>query len=268
MDKRFRHLPILKGLSPDFIYISHALLQPQYRDTFTFHNYPVSKILFSTDENKYTRFVKGCLGMEIVPVIEKQSIKFYPKHSKIFETTHLNRAGVEFRRYNGEEVVFFESNTSKGFFVHNADALLTLTINRTTLSNLAYVLSQIAVFMTKEFELTKAPTMRGIRTQISNKFLKKWWLVVGLEENMVRVIKREIETGEEDVVMRALRFYETVELEHPDAEKCIIKDDSLIGEKSGQLICVAPFVADVVVLDFNIKTSDPRLYTILNPKRQ
>ncbi|CAB3232774.1 unnamed protein product [Arctia plantaginis] len=31
MDKRFRYLPILKGLSPDFIYISHALLQPQYR---------------------------------------------------------------------------------------------------------------------------------------------------------------------------------------------------------------------------------------------
>lgn len=31
MDKRFRYLTILKGLSPDFIYIFHALLQPQYR---------------------------------------------------------------------------------------------------------------------------------------------------------------------------------------------------------------------------------------------
>lgn len=177
MDKKFRYLPILRGLSPDFIYISHALLQPQYRssallsessvekgqnksitelcinilyhfrinsipyyqirevvNTFTFHGYPVSKILHSTDENKFTRFIKGCMGIEIVPVIEKPSIKFYPKHSSLFETIHMNKAGVEFRRYNGEEVVFFESSTSKGFFVHNADALLTITINRTNMN--------------------------------------------------------------------------------------------------------------------------------------
>lgn len=119
MDKRFRYLPILKGLSPDFIYISHALLQPQYRassfmadssiekgqnksitelcinilyycrvnnipyyqikdfiSSFTFHYYPVPKILHSTDENKYTRFIKECLGMEIIPVIEKPSLNF------------------------------------------------------------------------------------------------------------------------------------------------------------------------------------------------
>lgn len=237
-------------------------------NTFTFHGYPISKILNSTDENKFTRFVKGCIGIEIIPVIEKPSIKFYPKHSTLFETVHTNKSGVEFRRYNGEEIVFFDSSTSKGFFVHNADALLTITINRTTLKNLAFTLGQIAVFMTKGFDFCKAPTIKSMRNQIAKMFTEKWWLVVGLEENSIRNVKREIENGEGDVVMGALRFSDSVEIEYPESEKCIIKGDVLIGEKTGQPICIAPFVAEMVVPDFNIKTSDPRLYTLLNPKRQ
>lgn len=204
--------------------------------------------------------------MKIIPVIEKPSIKFYPKQIKLFETIHTNKSGVEFRRYNGEEIVFFESSTSKGFFVHNADALLTIAINRTNLKNLAFTLGQIAVFMTKGFDFCKAPTMKSMRNQMT--FSEKWWLVVGLEETSIRNVKREVESGEGDVVMGALRFSDSIEVEYPESEKCIIKGDVLIGENTGQPICVVPFVSEMVFLDFNIKTSDPRLYTLLNPKRQ
>lgn len=40
-------------------------------NTFTFYNYPVAKMIQGTDENKYTKFVKGCIGLDIIPVIEK-----------------------------------------------------------------------------------------------------------------------------------------------------------------------------------------------------
>lgn len=243
MDKRYRYLPILRGLSPDFIYISHALLQSQYRastllsessmekgqnksitelcinllyhckmngipfykirdfiNTFTFYGYHVLKILHSTDENKFTRFVKGCVGIKIMP----------------------------------------------------------------DLKNLAFTLGQIAVFMTKGFDTSKARTMKSMRQLIAKHYSEKWWLVVGLEENAIRAVKKEIETGDGDVAMGALRFSDSVEIEYPDSERCIIKDDVLIGEKTGQPICVAPFVAEMVDLDFNIKTGEPKLYSLLN----
>ncbi|CAB3251324.1 unnamed protein product [Arctia plantaginis] len=161
-------------------------------------------------------------------------------------------------------MVFFESATSKGFFVHNPDALLTITINRTNLNNLGFVFGQIAIFMTKGFEYTSAPTLKSIRMKISKLYSQSWWLLLGMREDIVRTVKREIEMGEGDVTMGALRFSDTIELEMPECEKCIIKDETLIGENSGQQICVAPFVREMVVLDFNIKTTNPPLYPITN----
>lgn len=130
------------------------------------------------------------------------------------------------------------------------------------------MLGQIAVFMIKGFEYARGPTMRPVRAYTAQHFIEFWWLVVGMNENMARTVKNEIERGEGDVVMGALRFSDTIEIECPDSEKCIVKDDTLIGEKTGHQICIVPFVAEMVILDFNIKTSDPKLYPLLNPKRQ
>lgn len=83
--------------------------------------------------------------MKISPVLERDRIKFYPKSKKMYESTHTNVKGTEFKRVNGEEIVYFESSISKGFFLHNADALLTLSINRTTIKELAFILANVAV---------------------------------------------------------------------------------------------------------------------------
>lgn len=186
LDPRMRYLPVVNGMKPDFVYIAHALVQPNFRvenlmeesspergqnkeiteacinlirycqinnipyhkmkdlaQSFKINDYPLLKLLENTDENKYTRFVKGVVGLKISALIERDGITYYPAPTNIYESNHTNSIGTEFKRLNGSETVYFESSISKGFFVHNADALLSVTINRTTLNELIYVLSKI-----------------------------------------------------------------------------------------------------------------------------
>lgn len=101
IDKRFRHLPVISGMTPEFVYINHALIQPQYKvqnlvefssemkgqnlgitlicmsliwhcqqnkvpysklrelvQTIKVNDYPLNKLLLTTDENKFTRFCR------------------------------------------------------------------------------------------------------------------------------------------------------------------------------------------------------------------
>lgn len=286
IDKRFRHLPVLSGMTPDFVYITHSLIQPQYRvqnvmeyssehkgqnkeitivcmnilgfcqkmnysyskirdyvNSTTINDYPLNKLLYTTDENKFTRFVKGAMGIELSPLIDKQRIKYYPSNSSLYETHHENLVGTAFRRYNGEELVYFETEISKGFFLHNGDALLTISINRTNLKELSFVLSNIAVFITKGFDTSRAKTLKQMRVQIAKYFETNFFELVGLNRSHVREIKRMLDSDtEEDVEFGGLRFSSTIEVIQADPEKCYIKDNTLMGVKTNQIICICPDV--------------------------
>lgn len=156
--------------------------------------------------------IKGCLGFEIMPKIEIEGIKFYPKAKKLFETIHTTIESVEFTRYMGKrqvlKVVF-----PKDFFVHNADALLNITINRTTLKELIHVLSNIAVFMTSRFEITRGRTLKQVRYNCKRYYNIIFYELVGLTENDIRTIKGIIETlDESDMEIEALRFSNNLEI--------------------------------------------------------
>lgn len=85
------------------------------------------------------------------------------------------------------------------------------------------------------------------------------WLAVGMEESSIKPIKYEIKSGEGDLMMGMLTFSDSPEVELPEPEQCLVKNNNLIGKKIGQLICTFPFVSDKVSVDFNIRTNDPKL---------
>lgn len=73
-------------------------------------------MLECTIEYKNTKYVKGCLGLEITPSIERHGKTFYPKPTRIYETIHTYSGGLQFKRFNGEEIVYFENFTIKRIF--------------------------------------------------------------------------------------------------------------------------------------------------------
>lgn len=102
--------------------------------------YGVSAITLieETDENKITRFVKGVIGFPISPCVTRGIYKFYPLPSgRLYKTILYNATGNPYEMLNGVERIYFEGNSTKGFFDKNSNLIGQLTFMKTTKGNLS-----------------------------------------------------------------------------------------------------------------------------------
>lgn len=311
VDPRFRFLPTITGLTPEYVYISHAIIQPQYRVTnimemassklghnteitmvcmnliahctnksidfnkikgfvhsIKINDYPFIKLIEVTDENRFTKFIKGLVGFKISPLIERCGVKYYPQSTSLLETMHESADGIPFRRLNGEELVYFESSISKGFFKHNADSLLQISINRTTMKELIFMRSNIAVFLTLRFEFFKGNTLRRVRETARKYYQSHFLEVVRIEEENLHLVINEISSEtNEDAEMGLLRFSDNIEIIISDPETGLLIGEEIRGSKTNQVLSVLPICEDIVKVSNSVKISDPSLYYLMSPTR-
>ncbi|KAL3272037.1 hypothetical protein HHI36_022499 [Cryptolaemus montrouzieri] len=51
--------------------------------SYKLYNYPILNILVDSEENKFTRYVKGCCGLAINPCVTRGSFSYYPTPNKV-----------------------------------------------------------------------------------------------------------------------------------------------------------------------------------------
>lgn len=243
--------------------ISYASLK-HLTESCRIYGFPVNQLLIDTEENKFTRFVKGAIGLDINPCIIKGPYTFFPLPNKnIREDFETNKKGHQFRIYRGVEEVFFESSHTKGFFTHSGDLIETITTIKTNKKILIESLIEIALFCKKEFSNTGGRYETMMRNEASKKFQKDPHSTIDFTKNDFKELLRSLDQ-DGPTTIRHIRLVPRVELVPPPPMTCLLRGENLV-DMGGQIMCTAPKTNEKPVLSKSISISDHSIFYLLHP---